>query len=136
MRRAARLKEEKARLEKSRHLIEMFTAILNVHKKEFPPVTRTATPSAQQVNRPAIRERYRIEALAGLSLFDRHACRVVKQEADAADAVAISDEYRHFEEEREELQRQIDMAWDELTSIGRRPFYRFLRKPWLRMAPL
>ena len=47
-RRAARLKEEKARLEKTRHLIEMFSARLNVHKQEFPPVTRPAAPSAQQ----------------------------------------------------------------------------------------
>jgi hypothetical protein len=110
---AARTAEKQ---EQAQALAEALSAILNVHRAEFPPARRPEAPVPPRVDAAAFRATYAKEARSSTSIFARAARKAALQEAEQraqTDAAELADSY---EQERRTWQATMDEQWAALNA--------------------
>jgi hypothetical protein len=103
-----------AKAEQAQQLADALTAILNLHRPDFPTSQRPSAPPPPPLNEQDFITRHRKTALAGIGIFARQARRQAKAAADLAAladlaAVRNSDERLHGQ-----YQEELDMLWHRL----------------------
>lgn len=104
------------RLHQAAELAEAFQAIMNVHRGEFPDVTPPVAPPPPAVDRDGIRRRHEQAALQGVGVLQRGARAAARQRAAETAVAEIAAATAWYEEQRGNLQGQLDEQWRQLLA--------------------
>lgn len=104
------------KVEQATELVAAFQHILSLHQQDFPPACPPVAPEPHQIDEDAIRQRHEREALQGIGMFHRAARSAAKQRAVAAADQEIQQETAKRDEDRADLQRQLDEQWQKLLA--------------------
>lgn len=100
--------------EEGRRLNDALTAILNVHRADFPAAQRPVAPEPPPIDITAIREEHRKSARATTRLFPRAQRKAALQEAERRTADDVAALQQRYAGQRETWQTQLDAAWNAL----------------------
>jgi hypothetical protein len=96
--------------------VDTFTAILTLHRADFPPAQRPMAPKPPPVDVSAVAAKYHECALVGIGRFNRSARAAAKSAADhetrmEVDAIAAARRREHGA-----YQEELDMLWGRLVN--------------------
>lgn len=102
--------------DQAQQLAAALSAILELHRAEFPPAQHPMAPPLPPVNVHAVTAKHRKAALVGIGIFDRSARASAKTAADQAaraevDAIGAADRRMHGV-----YQEEFDMLWGRLLN--------------------
>jgi hypothetical protein len=104
------------KVEQAKLVAAALTAILNVHRADFPPAQRPLAPTPPPVDPTAFRAKHMSEAKAATSVFARSERKAALAEAERRVQIDASRLAAHYEEERVTWQASLDNQWAALNA--------------------
>lgn len=101
--------QEKA--EEARRLADALTAVLDVHRADFPPAGRPIAPPPPPVDVAAFRARHVTEAKATTSVFARAERKAALAEADRRTQIDVVNQQQTYATQERAWQQALDVQW-------------------------
>lgn len=105
-----------AKAQEAQQLVAALTAILDLHRGEFPPAQPPVAPRPPELDSVAIAEKHRKAALVGVGLFNRSGRAAARQAAEHAAADEVAKIRAHDAALQAEFQAELDQMWAQLSA--------------------
>jgi hypothetical protein len=105
-----------AKAQEAQRLADALHDLLNLHRVEFPPASPPLAPPVQMPDAGEVHRRHEREALAGISVWQRAARAAARERAGAAAIAELAATARQAEQERQQLQHNLDELWRALST--------------------
>jgi hypothetical protein len=113
---AARRETAEAKVEEAGRLAAALSAIVELHRAEFPAARPPVAPPPPDVDRDAVRRRHVARAKAGTNIFARRARRAAIQEAERRASAEVASTEEHYRTQRISWQAHLDQQWAALNA--------------------
>jgi hypothetical protein len=112
---AARAAAAEEKADEARRLADALTAVLDVHRADFPPADRPIAPPPPPVDVAAIRARHVAEARAATSVFARAERKAALAEAERRTQIDVANQQQVYASQERAWQQALDAQWELLV---------------------
>lgn len=113
---AAARAERRLKFDEARRVAELVSAIMDMHKTDFPPATRPIAPPPPIIDEPEVLKRHVSAAKRATSALDRGQRKAALEHARRAAADEVAGLRAHYTREQATWQEQADAWWAALLA--------------------